>query len=273
VTRLQQGVPAQLSMTWHSGDAVVDPGTVTVTVTDHLGVTLLSGAGTSGVGATPRVLTLPASATEDLSIITAAWSSTTQATKTVRYEVVGGFYVFLGELRKVKDLKDSTKITTAELVEAIDWWMDTVENWCGQSFVPRYGRLDVRHASGEAIYLAPHPRSIQQVTIANTELTSSAWDWDDDGTLYPDRNVSSGRLLIHYTYGLDEPDEELRRAARQAIRSSILSDRTGPPSRQTMLTNEMGTVRLAQPGKRAATGIPEVDRILNDHIYQPVMVG
>jgi hypothetical protein len=45
------------------------------------------------------------------------------------------------------------------------------------------------------------------------------------------------------------------------------------PTRQTLITNTLGTVRLAQLGDKRATGIPEVDAVLERRKAANVVVA
>jgi hypothetical protein len=61
--------------------------------------------------------------------------------------------------------------------------------------------------------------------------------------------VPSRLLRISYEDGHDHPDGERYEAGITAIRDKLLSSRSGRASRQTLITNTLGTVRLAQPGE------------------------
>ena len=270
--KLQQSVPVTLAMSWHDGDAVVDPGTVTVTITDATGTIIASEAATAGSGADARTYALNGSDLATLTIITVVWSSSEQGDRTEQYEVIGNVYASLGELRGLDSLDDVVKFPAAKLAGAHDWWADLVERWCGVSYVPRYGRYERYRQSFLEVYIKPEPREVQAASIEGTTLNTSSWRLHSSGLL-GNHGLGVGQLTIHYTHGFEGPDEELRDAGLTAMRSKLLSNQTGRPSRQTLITNELGTVRLAQPGEKAATGIPEVDRVLNDRIYMPVMVA
>ena len=120
--------------------------------------------------------------------------------------------------------------------------------------MPRSAVYEEYHTYGDLIYLRPRPRTLVSATSGGTALTIDNWRATSSGRLV--HNAPTGELVIHYTHGYDAPDAELREQAFTAIRSKLLSDKTGRPSRQVLLSNELGTVRLAQPGQRAATGEP-----------------
>ena len=112
------------------------------------------------------------------------------------------------------------------------------------------------------------------VTESGTALTSSDWeDWQlhESGKLVrntltftpPDSTVAERNISIAYEYGLDSPPDDIREAALIAIRSKLLADRHGLPSRELSISNADGIVSIAQPGTDRPTGIPEVDEVLN----------
>lgn len=274
VDRILQGAAATLSATWYDGEDVADPGGVTVTVTRADGTVLVTDAAAAGTGAAPRTHALSTADTAVLSRLTAVWTSATLGVKTTVAEVVGGFWLDLVDIRALGGLDNTVRHTTAELRAARDWFETLAEEWTGVAWVPRYGKTDVyRPSSGDPIRLSPKPRSVQAVTVDGTAVAFSGWEWHDDGWVTPDAVVSAGRLIVHHTHGHDRPDGELVEAAKIAIRDKLLTDQSNMPSRQVLLSNELGTVRLAQPGRNAATGIPEVDRVLNSRDFQPVLIA
>lgn len=271
--RILQGAAATLQSSWYTGETVADPGAVTVTVTAGDGTVVADAVSADGTGADARTVDLTASDTSTLTWLTAAWTSATLGVKTSVHEVVGGFYLDLPDIRALDGLDNTTRHTTVELRDAREWFETLAEQWCGVAFVPRYGRTDRYRRVGDPVWLRPKPRAVQAVTVDGVTVTASGWEWSDDGYVHPDGTVGAGRIVIHHEHGYDRPDQELVEAAKIAVRDKLLTDQTGQPSRQVLLSNELGTVRLAQPGAKAATGIPEVDRVLNDRRFQRVMIG
>lgn len=272
--RILQGAAATLSQSWYSDEDVADPSTVTVEVTAADGTEVkAAGTATTGTGAAARTVGLSTSDTSTLTVLTAVWTSSALGVKTTRHEIVGGFYLELADIRALGSLDSTSRYTTAELRAARDWFETVAEAWCDVAFVPRYGKVDAYHRFRDRIYLRPMPRTVQAATIDGVAVSTSAWEPQTDGYVAGASVASSGRLVVHHTHGYDEPDRELVEAAKVAIRSKLLTDQSNMPSRQVLLSNELGTVRLAQPGAKAATGIPEVDRVLNDRRFLPALIG
>lgn len=271
--RILQGAAASLSASWYSGDTVTDPGTVTVAVTSATGAEVkAAGTATSGTGAAPRTVALTTTDTATLTRLTAVWTSATSGNKTTYHEIVGGFYLELADIRALSGLDNTARHTTAELAAARTWFETLAEKWCDVAFVPRYAKYDRQRRYAADIYLNPMPRAVQAATVDGSTISTGDWDLHDDGYV-SGVTVAAGRLVVHHTHGFDAPDTEIVEAAKIAIRSKLLTDQSGMPSRQLLLSNELGTVRLAQPGAKAATGIPEVDRVLNDHMFHQALIG
>lgn len=272
--RTLQGAAATLSAPWYSGEDLADPGSVTVTVDAADGTEVVSSTAASGTGAAARTLALTSADTAALTVLTATWTSATLGVKTTAHEIVGGFYLELADIRALGGLTSTARHTTAELAAARAWFETLAEQWCDVAFVPRYGKVDVYRRYGDPVYLKPMPRTVQAASVDDAAIGTSGWVLESDGHVAAVGGLPPlGRLVVHHTHGYDRPDDELVEAAKVAIRSKLLTDQSNMPSRQVLLTNELGTVRLAQPGKTAATGIPEVDRVLNDRRFSAALIG
>lgn len=280
--RILRSTPATIEARFYpsGSETLTSDGTVTVSVTRADGTVV---AGVSAVTELPPGVykaTLPVQANLDL--LTATWTGTTQ-TVTTQVEIVGGFYVSLAEIRAEKNLADSTKFPTADLETARAWFEDIAEDYCNVAFVPRYGREALDGTAGWCLRLRYpnqnsrsfrdplHLRRVLAATIDGTAVSAPVvanWDLYEDGRINAwDAGTTFGigrrNIVVAYEYGYDAAPEQLRRAALTAIRYRLLTDESQQiPDRATSLVNEFGNIVLSQPGEKRATGIPEVDAVL-----------
>lgn len=273
-----RGAPATVSITFLDGDDVADPATVTVGVDRADGSELVAaGTATVGTGAAERTFELTPSQTGQVDVLRATWTSSTHGTGQTFHPVVGGFYVDLGTLRAAGDLSDESRFPDATLDAARDWWLALVDDYCDQSFVPMF-RLEERFWRGGRLRLdRPRVRSILSATLAGEPVDTTGWVPTSTGRVFTAAGgapaIPTGMLRIGYEHGHDYPDGELYEAGITAMRSLLLTNRSGRASRQTLITNALGTVRLSQPGKGRATGLPDVDAVLNRRRASDVLVA
>jgi hypothetical protein len=265
-----KGTPATISAQWFDADTSADPGAVTVTVTRGIGTVLVASTGAAGTGAAPRTFTLTTTHTAAVDVLTATWVSATHGTVRTFHPVVGGFYVDLNTLRNAGDVSDETRFPDQTLDDVRRWWMDLVDDYTGQSFVPMYRLWKSSYPwRGGLLRLdRPNVRAILSASIGGTVVDTTGWDASAAGRVYTatvgnPTVTGSGFLTVAFEHGHDHPDGELYDAGITAMRDRLLSSRSGRASRQTLITNQLGTVRLSQPGDERATGIPEVDSVLN----------
>lgn len=273
-SRILVGTPATLSAVFYDGgEAAVDPGTVTVTITRSDGTAIATAAATTGSGAAARTYALPAQTRLDH--LTAVWTGAAGRTVTTYHEVTGGHYAELAEIRAMNALADATKFPTATLEAARDMAEDRFEEATGVSWVPRHAR-DTLSGNGETVLALGHypPRSLIGVSIdgvVSADLTKFR--------LYPygviERTVGStwpaeaygggGNLIVEYVhYWSVRPPADLKRAFLMYVRYLLLEGLSRIPDRATAMTTEFGTFTLASSTSRA-TLLPEIDNVLADY--------
>lgn len=290
VQRILRGKPATLTLTYLDSDgaAAAPPGTTTVGVTREDGTVLVAAGTATTASGNLRTVDLTATQTARLDVLTATWTDGTW-TETTRHEVVGGYLCTVEEIRNQRNLELNTaKFPNDLLIDARTWFEDLCARHVkGTSFVRRYQRDTFKGESTGTVLLSKMlPRSIIAVSESGTALTSTDWeDWqlDDSGKLTrntdvfdpPTPTVAQRNISIAYEYGFDSPPADLKEAALVAIRSKVLSDRQGLPSREVSVMNEIGIVRLGQPGADTPTGIGFVDEVLNDYAgkYPEIVAG
>lgn len=261
-----------------------DADAVTVTITRDDGTALASAA--SAIRLDQGVYAYPLSPQANLDHLTAVWtgmfSAITQSVTTY-VDIVGGYYVSLAELRAMKNLDDATKFTAEDLIAARQWFETSFERYTGRAFVPRYKRI-VMWGSGGAVMQLPdeYLRSLRTVKFASVDLSSAAianisveasgriqhfWPLgingpDDSFGVYGSTFPANARITFVYEYGMDACPDDVREAAKTAIRMRLLDDETG--RREYALVTDVGVVRYSRPGEDRPFGIEEVDRVAND---------
>jgi hypothetical protein len=273
-SRILVGAPATLTAAFYDGgEALVDPGTVTVTVTRSDGTAVVTGAATTGTGATVRTYTLAAQSRLDH--LTAVWTGSVGArTVTTRHEIVGGFYAELAEIRALDAVTSDTKYPTALLETARRQAEDRFEQATGAAWVRRHAR-DTVSGNGATRLVLPHrpPRSLIAATINGTAAGDlTLFRLYDEGLIeraggatWPKESAGGGgNVVVEYVHGYDAPPADLKQAFLTYVRYLLLDTRSRIPDRATAMTTEFGTIQLASATSRA-TLIPEVDAILADY--------
>jgi hypothetical protein len=265
-SRILVGSPATLSAVFYDGgEAVVDPGTVTVTVTRSDGTAVVTGAATTGTGAAARTYSLAAQSRLDH--LTAVWTGAAGRVVTTRHEVVGGFYAELAEIRALDSLKYPTTLLEVARAQA----EDRFEQATGVAWVRRHAR-DTLSGNGAARMVLPRrpPRSLIAATIGGVAAGDlTLFRLYDEGVIERAGGVTwpkessggGGNIVVEYVHGYDAPPADLKQAFMTFVRYLLLETRSRIPDRATAMTTEWGTFQLASATSRA-TLIPEVDAVL-----------
>lgn len=273
-SRVLVNTPGVLSAAFYDGtETLVDPGTVTVTITRSDGTAVVTGAATSGSGAAERTYTLAAQTRLDH--LTAVWTGTVGARKATTYhEIVGGYYAELPEIRALDALTSAVSYPTAKLEAARAQAEARFEEATGVAWVPRHARETLTGASTSRLTLAYRPprsliaATIDAVAIADlTTLTLYPWGAIDrnTGLTWPSPTATTRNVVVEYTYGYDTPPNDLRQAFLTYCRYLLVDARSRIPDRASVMATDMGTFTLTTAGFRRPTGLPEIDAILNDY--------
>lgn len=270
-SRILVGAPATLTAVFYDGgEAPVDPGTVTVTITRADGTAVATSAATTGTGAAARTYQLPAQIRLDH--LTAVWTASAGARQvTTRHEIVGGFYADLAEIRALDALTSTTKYPVELLDVARRQAEDRFEQATGVAWVRRHAR-EVLSGNGAARLVLSHrpPRSLIGATVdgvVSADLTLFRL-YDEGlieraaGATWPKESAGGGgNVVVEYVHGYDAPPADLKQAFLTYVRYLLLDTRSRIPDRATAMSTEFGTIQLASSTSRA-TLIPEVDAIL-----------
>lgn len=186
-------------------------------------------------------------------------------------------YFTTAELRALPDMDDSTRYTNARILAAAAWAVGIIEREVGTSFIgrTRTETYDGSATDGYGIILRePFVISVTSVTENGITVTPVPLVINDAGILVKyDAGATtasawlrgSRNIVVTYVGGYSAtPPADIKEAALQATRARLLSTngRAGQNQRRRTLTTEAGTFELAQAGKDAPTGFPEVDAVI-----------
>jgi hypothetical protein len=274
--RVLRGSVATLRSTKHdgAGEPTAPVGAVTVDVTRADGTSVLTAGATTAIVDGPEVtVTVSATATAELGILTAVWTDADGSTWTTTHEIVGGFFFSIAEARASdKTLQDQTKYPAVDILAARAEVEQECEEICGQAFVPRYAAVAHTAASRGVVMVLPHVRlrRIRSVSVDGTAYTAEqveALQHDPAGVVYLTARRGA-RVTIAYEHGWDSPPADLKRATLLRLRHRLNAKLSGIPDRaQTYSPEAGGTYSLVLPG-RNRTGIPDVDAV-----YERYSVG
>ena len=280
---IQRSSAEDLSVTFYSGETAGDAdGAVTIGITDAEGSTVVA-SGTATTSAGSGVYTYTLAAQTDLSELTATWSGTFGSNAmefTTQHEVIGGYYAAPSEIRAMDSISGETStFPTADIVKAITWSMDVIDDYCGASFVYRYHR-DVLDGTNTSDIQLTHlfPQVIISGSIDGTALTatqisnlnkykSGVIRLKDDSWTYAN---PGGGIKVNYEAGVSKtPPSDIAWAARTLARYHLIEQVSRIPDRAISVQSEFGNIQLAQPGMNKPTPLPDVNVILNRHRHRP----
>jgi hypothetical protein len=266
--RVLQATPFTLQQQWYEGGTAVDPGSVTVTVTDTAGVVVTTGAA-SGTGTSPRAYNLTAVHTAILDTLTVTWASTLKGTLTSYVEVVGGFLFSIAEFRGLGSAyANTTNYPTSAVVDMRTTVEQALEDACSVAFVPRHSVETVNGVYGGLLSLRwARVRSIRTVTVDDVAGTPADYVALREGMVYASSTwwtAGYGNVTVGYEHGYDSPPMRMKRAAL------ILAKRWITPGsaddRAINVTNDSGTYALFQAGVRGHLfDVPEVQAAVDQY--------
>lgn len=266
--RVLKSTATVASVSFYEDGVIVDPGTVTVTVTRDDGTALITAGATSGSGAAARTVALTTTHTALLDRLKLAWTSATKGTLTTYIEIVGGFHFTIADARQRKPLDDPVTYTAAEIAAARTYAEDELERECGMAFVPRYAR-DTVDGNGTTLLVLPRAgvRSIRSVSLTGTAYTAGQLTdliVRPGGAIYNPSGWTggTGNLIVAYEHGLDFAPPGCTDAAIVLAKHQLVQ---GPIDERAIQTaTEFGPISLSTPGLRGSRfGIPVVDAFCN----------
>ncbi len=272
----------------------VDPGTTTVTVTRADDTVIETDAATVEDNDTHQLsYTLTAANNTQLDWLKAVWTDADDLTWTTYYEVVGGFYATIAEVRaRDPNLNDAGKYPDDTIRSVLQEIETAFELECGRSFVPRFGRVRLSAYCDHVVLPDVDIRSIRNVRdyadyqtytsftaveVANLDWTRGGAVVSRDGSYwYPSfGNRIFTNYVIEYEHGMDRPPVDVKTAVVRWLRAALNATRSGIPDRASSFTVEAGgSYSLIVPGINGAiSGIPEVDTVIERYKVRRFTVG
>jgi hypothetical protein len=189
-------------------------------------------------------------------------------------------YTTLAIVRAMEGMSDSAVFTDATIEAAILEAVILIDDYTGTSWESDTWSITVDGTNTNRLSLEDpfngqrrilFPRSITSVTVDGVSEIAESASWGlfpegfiirDSGTFTytkPGRNiVIAGTAAVTLTVPVD-----IALVARTLARQYTLDTVSRVDDRAVMMTTEVGTIRLSQPGKRWPTGMPQLDAILN----------
>jgi len=174
-----------------------------------------------------------------------------------------------GDLSSEAAYPDS--LLRAKLRDAVEQW-----NMLAKVAMAPYSNLLSRRGDGCRAWLLPHVpvRAITSLTIGGTVVSPTLYVVDQEAgivELLAGTFTLNQPVVIHYEHGLDYPPEPVSQAI-MTLTAEYLT-RKALSSRAITEVTDVGTFNLSVAGIRKPTGIPEVDRIVQDFGRKTPLVG
>jgi len=266
--------------TFYSGSQPTDidaSGVPTVAVERADGTALAAPTATDEVAPGEYSITLTAATyTNQIDRLKITWTGTVDglAIEEVQYiDIVGSRYFTLGQLRSMDGLSSSSKYTDLYLERVRAEVEVAIEQYCEVSFVPKYARdvydsIEFNGTHGIFTRSTPVSELLSVVLDGVAETLAGNWSVSESGQVRadsfdPTANSLGQDLVISYVHGHDITPADLTRVSLRYARQLAVLNRNTVPDRTRLMQTELGLFVLDAPGPDKATGIPEVDEVLN----------
>jgi hypothetical protein len=229
--------------------------------------------------ATSFSATIPATELPLLDTYRCVWTDDDGTTVETLIDLCGGHLFTVADLRATDpSYADASRYPLARIQRARLAAELRFEQAAGLAYVRRGRRLTLRgDGSSRLRVLDTEIHTVRSASIDGTaftadqlaELTPRVWGAIDRpaGLYWTDR----AEITIHYEHGLDYPPEPVSQAV-MTLTSEYLT-RKALSSRAVTEVTDVGTFNLSVAGFRKPTGIPEVDRIVQDYGRRTALVG
>lgn len=161
-------------------------------------------------------------------------------------EVVSRHYFEIDALKAMDETDDFSGVPEDGFWEARQAAEETFERNAQRSFVERLGSTETH--SGGFVWL-------DHCDV--TEIETEGWELRSDSTAAGPR----GHAVIEYRYGLSQIPLRVSEAVMQLAAYYLRPEAT--PSRATGEATEAGFLRYTLAGKDGATGLPEIDAVID----------
>jgi hypothetical protein len=252
-----------------NGDAADVAGAWTADVHDSAGV-LLAGSPFAIVGhvVDSGVYAIAVPAQHALDLYTVTWNVPDGSKRTTQFEIVGGFYFSIAELRDgAKDLT-ATAFPAAKINRVRLEVEQRFEKYCRVAFVPRGRRVSINGTGDGKLELPDlYPRALISLSVsgdpfdagelADVQLFETGFAIRGSGTFdWGLKNVD-----VYYEYGYDAPPEPIKAKAIKYARYLLAPH---PFDDDRALSRDTGdsVIRYAV-ARNGSTGFPDIDAVLD----------
>lgn len=271
--QILRSTAATLTATFYTDETATNSSVaVTASVLRDNSTVLATSTATSGGSG---IYTYNLSPQADLDILTVNWTGTINGvsqTLTTTVEIVDSFYASLPEIRDLQGLDDTDKFPLDALREARREAEALFESYTGRAFVPRY-RRELHQGTGSTSLLLQNTdvRALLSITVDGASVATSAVEADEsgnlvriDGSTWPaPPSTDFLNVAVTYEYGFKYVPPEIKRAFLQYVRYKLLDLRNKDFDRMLSMSVDGQFYQMAQPGPNRATGLPDVDSVLN----------
>ena len=254
-------------------------GTVTCTVTDEAGTTILNNQTATSDGTGCYFVDLGISNTTDVNKLYAVWSGTWESVVQklrTNHEILG-FPLFteadarafdIAQLSSESDYSDETILEERAKIT------DLLEQWTGGSWTSKYNRVKMSGDTGRVISV-PHfnVTKIISVTILGESIATSNFEIDEsagfihrtDGFFPEPTSEFPLPVIIEYEYGYNYIFNGVDRIGLKLLLDRVIS--TNIPDRATSFNDELGNISLVTQGGgfKNPTRIPEVNQWIDEN--------
>ena len=254
-------------------------GSVTVTVTDEAGTTIIDSQTASNESTGVYYYDLGISNTADVkklyAIWTGTWESVSQKLRT-NHEVLG-FPLFTEKQARdfdIQQLSSASDYSDAQILEERAKITDLLEQWTGVSWTPKYNRVKTKGELDRMISLPNfHINKLISVKILGETIATTNFEIDNnagfiyrtDGTFPEPTSEYPLPVIVEYEYGWDYLRNGVDRIALKLLQDRIISSNI--PDRATSFNDEVGNISLVTQGGnlKNPTRIPEVNQWIEEN--------
>lgn len=296
--RILRNTPATLTVTFYADETAVDPdgNAATFTAVKADGTTHTATTAATRITTGKYSFALPGQSA--LNELTCTWTGLfggVSGSIVTMVEIVGGFYVTVAEVRAYDNSITAVKFPYDSVTDARRATEEEFERVCGQAFVKRFNREVLSGDDTNELWLTwPWVSTITKLTFDGTDVLSSYLPYirvssdnskmifftEGSGLTWP----SDTDIVIEYEHGRKATPFEIANVAKKRIRDRLLWKNARIDDRVAVIQgdNQFGRFNLATPGMdmgfgrytRASMGVwhlgvPAIDIVLDDFIYEP----
>tara|TARA_S200002703_G_scaffold130794_1_gene118131 strand:- start:224 stop:1114 length:891 start_codon:yes stop_codon:yes gene_type:complete len=254
-------------------------GSVTVTVTDEAGTTVVNSQTATNDGTGVYYFDLGISNTTDVNklyaVWTGTWESVSQKLRT-NHEILGFPLFTEADARAfdIQQLASSSDYSDAVILEERAKITDLLEQWTGSSWTPKFNRAKMQGDTSRVLSV-PHfnVNKVISVKILGETIATTNFEIDNkagfihrtDGFFPEPTSEFPMPVIIEYEYGWDFIKNGVDRIALKLLLDRLIS--TNIPDRATSFNDELGNISLVTQGGgfKNPTRLPEVNQWIEEN--------